>query len=148
MDNQKQVKILNDLLTKCYDAEKGYEEARILVQDPRLMVLFEDLTRQRYDFGHELKSLIERLGGKIDKGDSFAAKIHRAVMDIKSRASDNLEKKVLEEVVRGEENALNHYQEAKEKLEPGTDAHTLVSAQLRKIEEMEKRMEALENVFA
>lgn len=148
MNNQKQVEILNDLLTKCYDAEKGYEEARVLVQDPRLMNLFADISRQRYDFGHELKSMIERLGGKIDKGGSFAATIHRAIMDIKSRASDNLEKQVLDEVVRGEENALKHYREAKEKLKPGTDVHTLIAAQLRKIEEMEEKMEALENVFA
>jgi uncharacterized protein (TIGR02284 family) len=148
MDNQKEIKVLNDLVAKSYDAEKGYQEAREQVDDTRLMNLFQDLSRQRYDFGHELKSMIERLGGEVDKGSTIASELHRAFMDIKAKTSNNTEKLILEEVVRGEENAISNYESALEELERGSDSYAIVESQLSKIKSMENRMEALENVFA
>ena len=60
MDNEKIVNILNELLTKNYDAERGYKEAAEKVQNISLKGYFENQSKNRYDFGHEIKSLISK----------------------------------------------------------------------------------------
>lgn len=146
MDNQKIISTLNSLLSKCYDGEKGYKEAREQVDSLRLRNVFDRLVQQRYDFGHELKAEIERLGGTPEKGDTIASKIHRAFMDIKAKTSNNTEELMLEEVVRGEENAVNNYNDALEDLPTGSISYDLVAKQRNQIKEALKRMETLEEV--
>lgn len=111
MNNDKIISRLNDLLTKSYDAEKGYKQAADQVKSNRLKSIFERRAQQRYDFGHELKNEIRNLGGTPDKGTSIAGDLHRGWINIKSALSFDTEESVLEECSRGEQNAINEYNE-------------------------------------
>ena len=112
MKIDKKIKILNDLIAKNYDSEKGYLEAANQVEDDRLIALFNEMAKQRYDFGHELKDEIRRLDGDIKTGDTVASKVHRAWMNLRGALAGNEAEAILEEVKIGEKNALNNYQEA------------------------------------
>ncbi|MAZ73518.1 MAG: hypothetical protein CMC70_10270 [Flavobacteriaceae bacterium] len=108
---EERVQKLNDLITKNYDAEAGYKKAAEMVEDTQLKTFFNNQAKNRYDFGHALKDEIKMVGGEVDKGTSFKGDAHRAWMSVKDTFSSNDSKAILEEVIRGEETAVNEYQE-------------------------------------
>lgn len=102
---------LNDILEKTYDAEKGFKKAAENTENVALKSYFENKAKQRYDFGHALKSEITSFGQKVEKGDSFTSKAHRAWMDVKSMFSSDDAEAMLEEAIRGEKAAIKEYDE-------------------------------------
>ena len=125
---------LNNLITKNYDAEKGYKKAADLVEDPQLKEFFRNQAQNRYDFGHALKSEIKSTGGEVDKGTSITGDLHRAWMSVKDTFSGNDNKAMLEEVVRGEEAAVEEYREVlKEATLPPT-TQNIISEQIQSIQ--------------
>jgi hypothetical protein len=69
-------------------------------------------------------------------------------MDLKSAVASNEEKNILEEVVRGEENALEHYQEALDELDPGSIAFNTVVNQRNQIRSVITRVKNLLPAYA
>ena len=102
---------LNELLEKNYDAEKGYKKAAEIVENTKLKQFFETQAQNRYDFGHELKTEIRNYGETPDKGTSATGDMHRTWMSIKSTFTSNDEEAILDEVQKGEESALEEYNE-------------------------------------
>ena len=102
MENDKVVNLLNDLLTKNYDAEKGYKEAAEKIEHTSLRSYFESQAKNRYDFGHQIKALIAKYGGEPDKGTSIAGDLHRVWISIRD-AFTNGDKAIYDECIRGEE---------------------------------------------
>lgn len=102
MENDKVVSLLNDLLTKNYDAEKGYKEAAEKIEHTSLRSYFESQAKNRYDFGHQIKALIAKYGGEPDKGTSIAGDLHRVWTSIRD-AFTNGDKAIYDECIRGEE---------------------------------------------
>ena len=100
---------LNELLEKNYDSEKGYKVAAEDVKNEQLKSFFVDKARQRYEFGHELKSEIRNFGETPEKGTSVKGDLHRSWMDLKAKLSSDNEESVLEEAVRGETAAVEDY---------------------------------------
>ncbi len=113
MKNEQTVEVLNDLLTKAYDAEQGYEHAAQKSDDsPRLRSFFQSQSELRRDIGQGLKTTILMYGGEPDKGASVAAKAHQIWITLKDLATGSDDEAVLEECERGEEAALKDYDEA------------------------------------
>lgn len=102
---------LNALLEKTYDAEKGYKKAAENTDNMVLKTFFENKSKQRYDFGHQLKEELKSFGQKIEKGGSITGATHRAWMDVKSLASSDTGEAMLEEAIRGEKAAVKEYKE-------------------------------------
>ena len=146
--NAEVVRSLNELLTRAYDAEKGYEEAAEKVSDDLLKKIFLDTAKQRYDFGHELKDEIRRLGGTPDKGSSLAGDAHRLWMSVRTALSGKDEKAVLDEVLRGEKEALRFYEKTLENVELQNHTRLLLKKQYDRIELTEERMEEWDEMYA
>ncbi|HBY70238.1 MAG: hypothetical protein CMC07_00490 [Flavobacteriaceae bacterium] len=104
-------KRINDLLEKNYDAEKGYKKAAEIVDNNKLQQFFKEQAQNRYDFGHKLKSEIKNFGENPDKGGSTTGDLHRTWMDIKSTFTSNDEEAILKEVEKGEQAAVEEYNE-------------------------------------
>ena len=102
---------LNELLEKTYDAEKGYKLAAEKVEVPAVKEFLNDKVKQRYTFGHELKTEIREYGELPDKGGSFKGDLHRTWMNLTSTLSGNETERILEEVERGEKASLEQYDE-------------------------------------
>lgn len=141
MKNSKAVDILNDLLTKNYDAERGYKEAIDDVDDILLKSYFAQRAQNRYDFGHDIKDEIRALGGKPNKGTSFAADLHRVWLDLKSTLSSNEEQSILEGCKTGEEYAIEEYEEALNSKNLPASSRSMVSGQLNKIRNTVRSLE-------
>ena len=102
MENDKVVSLLNDLITKNYDAEKGYKEAGEKIEHASLKSYFEHQSKNRYDFGHQIKPLIAKYGGEVDKGTSVAGDLHRVWISIRNAFSSG-DQAIYDECIRGEE---------------------------------------------
>lgn len=105
-------KQLNRLLGRNYDAEKGYQEVADKADDGQMTSFFKNNASERNRFGHEIKKMITEAGGKPDKGTTTEADVHRAWINVKETLSLNSDKAILEEAERGEEYAIDDYQEA------------------------------------
>ena len=137
---------LNELLEKNYDAEKGYKFAAEKVKNPQLQSFFNERAKERYDFGHELKSEIRNFGEAPEKGSSFAGDAHRAWMNLKTSFTSDKEEAVLEEAIRGEKAAVDEYNEVlKDTNLPASTGSILtkqrdsITASLNKVKSMEHK---------
>ena len=110
MENDKVVSVLNELLTKNYDAEAGYKEVADKIEHTSLKAYFQNQAQNRYDFGHEIKVNIAKYGGEPDKGTSIAGDLHRTWISIRD-AFSNGDEAIYSEAVRGEEAFSEEYGE-------------------------------------
>ena len=124
---------LNLLIARNYDAEKGFKEAMEDVNDEMLKQYFNINASQRYDFGHELKEEIKKENGEIEKGSTLLGDAHRAWMDVKSMIAGNDTEAILEECKRGEEKAINDYEEVLSETELTPSARKVVQQQREQI---------------
>jgi len=132
---EKNIKRLNELITKNYDAEEGYKKAADLVDgDAQLKQFFKDQAQNRYDFGHALKTEIKSVGGEVDKGTSVTGDLHRAWMTIKDTFSSNDSKAMLEEVVRGEEAAVEEYRDILDEATLAPTTQSLLQKQVASVQ--------------
>lgn len=104
-------KKLNDLLTKNYDAEAGFNLAAEKVNNRDLKDFFVKKAQKRNEFGHQLKTEIKTYGESPDKGTSIKGDAHRGWMNLKTAFSNNNEEAILEETIRGEKKAVEEYNE-------------------------------------
>lgn len=100
---------LNELLERTYDAEKGFKQVAEKTNNKAIKEFFEKRAKQRYDFGHELKKEIKAFGQSPDEGGSLKGTFHRKWIDFKSLFSSSNDDTMLEEVRRGEKEAIETY---------------------------------------
>jgi len=106
--------MLNSILEKSYDAEKGYKTASEHAKHTELKSFFERKSQERYNFGHEIKREIKQLGEDVDKGGSLSGTLHRAWIDAKATFTSDNDEAMLEESIRSEKAAIDEYQSALE----------------------------------
>lgn len=137
MDTQKTVDCLNDLLTKSYDAEEGFNVAAERAKDrPDLQRFFRNQSDIRRSFGHEIKDAIAKYGGTPDKGSSVAAKAHQVWISVKDTLTpDDDGEAILEECIRGEKAAVADYDDKLDCPDLPSDVRTLLSKQRASIAE-------------
>ncbi len=124
---------LNDLLEKTYDAEKGFKKAAENVEHAGLKNYFNHKSQERYDFGHELKNEIKAFGQEVDKGESTTGTAHRTWMDIKALFSSDNKESMLEEAIRGEESAVEEYNDILSETNLPNSTQALLMQQKNKI---------------
>ena len=145
--NDDQVKGLNKLITTLYDGENGYKEAAEDVDSVSLATKFRELSQQRYNYGHEIKPFITQLGGKVDKGGSTGAALHRAWIDLKSAVATQDEAAILKECIRGDESAIETYQDVLKNNTFSADARQVVSRQLQQFERTVAELKQLARTY-
>ncbi|SIQ01410.1 ferritin-like domain-containing protein [Maribacter ulvicola] len=137
---------LNDLLEKTYDAEKGFKKAAENTDNVQLKSYFESKAKQRYDFGHELKTEMMSFDKQIDKGDSFTGKAHRAWMDVKALFSLDDAEAMLEEATRGEKAAIEEYEEVLKETSLPSNTATILRNQKEAIRNGLSNIKTLEDI--
>jgi len=137
---------LNELLEKTYDAEKGFKKAAENTENTSLKSYFESKAKQRYDFGHELKTEIKSFGQEIDKGDSVAGKAHRAWMDVKALFSSDDAEAMLEEAIRGEKASIDEYDDVLEDTSLPSSTAAILRNQKNAIENGLSNIKMLEDI--
>ena len=112
MDNDKIIGILNDLIETCRDGQAGFREAADYSESPDLKTFFRQESLERAQFVGDLQQHVQSLGGDPDNSGSTAGAVHRAWMTIKGTIKGKDDKSILNEVERGEDSAVEAYQDA------------------------------------
>jgi uncharacterized protein (TIGR02284 family) len=121
---------LNDLIETCRDGINGFRTAADGVSSPIAKEVFLSRVHLIEKGLGDLDAAVQRLGGDpIDHGHP-AASMHRAWMNIKSAVTLRDDRAIIDEVVRGEEVAIQHYREALMKPLP-PDIRAMVEMQER-----------------
>lgn len=137
---------LNDLLEKNYDAEKGFKQASENAKHSGLKSYFNNKARERYDFGHQLKSEIKNFGAEPDKGGSVTGAAHRTWMEVKSWFAADNDEAMLEEAIRGEKASVNEYGEVLQEATLPSSTKDLLITQKNKIEQGLSTIKRLEDL--
>lgn len=138
MENHKTVAVLNDLLNITNDRLEGYEkvEGKVWEMNHDLQDDYEHMTSQTKIFRNELIDLINQRGGMPDDTTSLSGTLHRTWIDIKNAFTvSGLETSTLENVLFGENAAIQAYQEALDSGELDETSKQTVSEQLKKIKD-------------
>lgn len=124
---------LNTLINNCEDGQKGYADASEAANSSRLKSFFQKQEQERSQFSSKLQELVERYGGEAEKSGSIQGALHRAWLITRDKLSPDGEKLLLEECIRGDQIALEAYDNALEKELP-FDVNQIVFKQRLAIE--------------
>lgn len=137
--------ILNRLLQKNLDAEKGFRNAADDVKDENLKIFFKEIAYQKYDFAHELRTEIRDFGQSPRQGSSVLSDVQRSWMNIRSGLSLNSEVSVLKETFKAEKAAIEEYRVVLRENNFPPSTHNVLSKQkdifqgtLKKIKEFQE----------
>ena len=133
---------LNDLIEVAKDGEYGFRTSAEHAQDPALQQLLRQRAAECAQSARELQEEVIALGGRAEEGGSAAGAIHRGWVSIKSKLSRHSDSELLEEVERGEDKALESYQEAAQQDLPAS-ARSIVSRQLEGVRRNHEQIRAL-----
>jgi uncharacterized protein (TIGR02284 family) len=112
MSNSEVISILNGLIETCKDGQEGFRTAAENVRNSEFRRLFNIFSQQRAQFVSELQAEVHRLGGEPETRGTVAGALHRGWIDLKSAITRGDETGIIAECERGEESAVNNYQEA------------------------------------
>jgi len=112
MNNDKVISILNDLIEACRDGQSGFREAADYAESPDLKLFFRQESLERAQFVGDLQQQVQALGGDPEKSGSTSGAVHRAWMTIKGTLTGKDDKSILNEVERGEDSAVQAYEDA------------------------------------
>jgi uncharacterized protein (TIGR02284 family) len=112
--------VLHHLIDLCRDGERGFRTAADHVIDPTLKSLFTDLAAERKRFAEALLPHLQRLGGPPHADGTSAGKLHRQWMVLKGYVPGNHDHHIIAEAERGEQVALDAYEDALNGMLPPT----------------------------
>lgn len=146
MDHTEKIaEMLNKLLKKNYDAQKGYADAAEKAHSADLKRFFAEREEERKSFGRQLKAEITNFGMDPEDGSEFQADIHRAWMDLRASLSSAKEEVLLQEVERGEKAAVKDYEEVLKNHEIPPSTANLLLRQKNAIVETINKLKRLEH---
>lgn len=139
------ISTLNNLIQTCKDGADGFREAGQGIKKDDLRELMMRYSEQRSNFISELQDEVRKLGAEPESSGSVAASLHRSWINIREALQSNDETAVLNECERGEEVAVDAYQDALKQALP-SDVMSIVERQYMQIREAHDRIKNLGNV--
>jgi uncharacterized protein (TIGR02284 family) len=114
MSQQKEIiSTLNSLIETLKDGQEGFKQSASGVDDPQLKTIFDTLALQRSKFAGELHNEVVRLGdSEPETSSSATGAIHRTWINIKSAVTNRDRHAILAEAERGEDAAVDAYEDA------------------------------------
>jgi len=103
---------LSSIIKKNEDAVKGYQKASEHADSAHLTHYFQNKLKERQDFLNELKSDVSSHSlTNLDNDGSTQGALHRGWMDVKAFFSADDDEAMLEEAIKGDEAAVEEYEE-------------------------------------
>jgi uncharacterized protein (TIGR02284 family) len=134
---------LNHLIDVCMDGERGFRTAADAVSSRALKTLFDDLAEERGRFATALLPHLRRLGGTTDWDGTNAGALHRRWINLRAHVPGHRDHTIVTEAERGEQVALNAYEEALSGMLPPT-VIGLVEMQQRAMQRAVDRIRAVD----
>lgn len=140
---EENIDLLNKLLTRNYDAEKGYQQIAEKADNAELKEFFQQNYKERYQFGHEIKDILQDYDAKPDKGSSTLGDAHRTWIDLKDWLTGHDYEAIVNEAIRGEKSAIEDYEKALDNTALKLKHQRVLSDQLGAIKTSEAELERM-----
>lgn len=140
------VKVLQNILEKNYDAEKGYAKAMEDAKTPTLKAFLKHQAAQRGRFANTIDNRLRQLNEKPKESGSATGTLHRTWIDIKSSLTGNDDEAVLKEVMRGEKASVEEYEDVIKKHSLTPEISQELQTQLQDIQATLNRVKGLEDL--
>lgn len=148
MKNQEEVSVLNDLLHITNDRIQGFSkvEGKIWEKYPNVKDDYDRMITQSKIMKNELIDLIQENGEEASDTSSVAGALHRTWIDIKNSFTiGNTEESTLENVIFGENAAIDAYQNAIDTGNLSENSLNIVSEQLKNIKDSYHQFKGISN---
>ncbi|ALW88389.1 PA2169 family four-helix-bundle protein [Deinococcus actinosclerus] len=149
MSNENVLDKLQYLLGTLRDGQKGFADAAEHATDPSLKSLFSERSAQRAQLASEVEAHIGRLGDKPREGGSVGAALHRTWLNVRDALTGRDDTAVVAEAERGEDVAVENYQDVLKAEGLPADVRSFVEGQYAKVKashdqirDMKRSMEA------
>jgi uncharacterized protein (TIGR02284 family) len=143
MAERSEREVLHHLIEVCKDGEHGFRTAAAHVSKPELKSLFAELADERAGFAVALEPHLRRMGDASGDEGSKAAALHRGWMNIKGLVAGHHDHMIVTEAERGEQAALDAYEEALGGMLPPT-VTSLVESQRDAMRSAQERIRAID----
>lgn len=140
------VNVLQNIIEKNYDAEKGYKKAMKDAKNIALKGFLQEQAAQRGRFATAIDQKLRQLGETPKESGSVTGTLHRAWIDIKSSVAGNDDEAVLEEVIRGEKASVDEYQEVLKNNTLAPEITQELQTQMGDIQNTLNRVKRLEDI--
>lgn len=149
MDNNKTVAALNDLLNITNDRIQGFSKVEEKVWDDYSYLKndYDQMVRESQTMKADLIGLITERGGEADNTSTTAGALHRTWIDLKNSFTGDNAESTLENVVFGEQAAINSYQEALQSGDLCTKSTVVVADQLEQLKSSYSKFDRLERTI-
>lgn len=124
-DREHDISTLNSLIATTLDSADGYERAAEDATDAGLKQLFQTRGRERREVVGQLQSQVRALGGTPEDEGTTLAAMHRVFLDLK-KIVGNDNKRVIEEVERGEDHIKNKFESALQDSDLTTETRSVI----------------------
>ncbi|HEX5409399.1 MAG TPA: PA2169 family four-helix-bundle protein [Gemmatimonadaceae bacterium] len=141
-DNDDIISVLNDLIETSEDGIKGFHECADNVRNPEAKAFFTDRVRLIERGKVELQNEVRRLGGDPDHRGTAGGAMHRAWIKVKSAVTGKDDDAILAEAARGEDVAVENYEDALGKNLP-PEVRTIIDRQYRGVLENRDRVKLM-----
>ena len=112
MDENNAISVVEHLIERCRDGQKGFREAAEKVKNPQLKSFFNEVSAERARFAEELQAKLATLGKPESKpSGSVEGGLHRAWVDTKMALGGD-DHTVLKWLEQGEDVAKDDYKKA------------------------------------
>lgn len=140
--DEQTIRTLRTLIEICRDGQRGFETAAGDARAGDLSQLFLAYAQERGTYGEALQTQVAALGGDAEKSGGMAGSLRRGWINLKSAMASDEPHAVLAECERGEDAAIEAYDEALETpLDP--ESRKIVSHQARGVRAAHDRMRQL-----
>jgi uncharacterized protein (TIGR02284 family) len=124
-DRDHDISTLNSLIATTLDSADGYERAAEDATDSGLKQLFQTRGRERRQVVRQLQDQVRALGGTPEDEGTTLAAMHRVFLDLK-KVVGNDNKRVIEEVERGEDHIKNKFEDALKDSDVTSDTRSVI----------------------
>tara|TARA_R110002050_G_scaffold25604_4_gene68178 strand:- start:4971 stop:5486 length:516 start_codon:yes stop_codon:yes gene_type:complete len=137
---------LNDIIQKNEDSIKGYKKAAENTTEVGLQTYFLDKARERGIFLVELKSVVPAVNTRREIDGSTLGALHRTWMDVKAFFSGDEAESMLEEAIRGDNAAIEEYNDILEDGRLPLDVANVIRRQRDQLRQDLQRIKTLEDL--
>ena len=141
-DHTQLLETLNTLLSFCKDGQQGFADAAENSSTSRVKSFMHKQEQNRSKLSLELIKLIEDYGGQADDSGSLIGSLHRVWLATKDIMTSRDDDALIQECIRGEEAALEAYENALESTLP-FDVHEKIKHQKEQLETVKNELQEL-----
>jgi len=136
---------LNHLISIAQDGVNGIGRAIEDAQDQQIKATLRDIHQIREHMVQELKAVVTQLGGDPNQSGTLAGAAHRAFMEVREMVTGDGDQALIQECIRGDEHAVNEFQDALNELGPNAPeaARSVVQTGLQRLRTALQRYQQL-----